>query len=290
MPTHAFVLSLPSKLPAFHARKEFLRTFGITLERWPAVNGSAVFNASEYSTMVNPKTNQPVRTWFDPVRKVLTHEGANDGFLTLGERGYLASMRKLMEHALARPEVLTMLVIDEDAVFDCHLTERLKSVLSQPRCGGPVSHHATQGGILLLGTAIWVESYGSRGPLKGWALTNADISNAHKQFGETPKCFNAHWKTYGSFAVLYHRSTFQPILDWLKTAQAPFDHMYPSLSTRGVPVRVAYPFVAIQDVAHESSVDNRGEHQSNMKTRAKIHHWQLDRYCHPDFTSMLSDV
>eukprot|EP00042_Codosiga_hollandica_P042477 m.390021 g.390021 ORF g.390021 m.390021 type:complete len:494 (+) comp56338_c0_seq7:2743-4224(+) len=286
-PTHAYVLSLPSKMQAFHERRDFLRTFGIELERWPAVNGSATFNASEYGTMIDPKKHKTVRTWLNPQNKVLTREGAEDGFLTLGERGYLASMKKLFEHVLTKPEVDSVMVIDEDAVFDCNFREQLLHVLQQPRCGSIVSKKSSNGGVLVLGTSIWIESYGSHAPLKGWALTNADLKHSLEQFGEPPRCFNAHSKSFGSFAVIYHRDTFVNILQWLKAPTAPFDHIYPHLANRGHPVRIAYPFVAIQDVAHESSVDNRGEYQSNLLVRAKLHHWQLDRYCKPDRTPML---
>jgi len=42
--------------------------------------------------------------------------------------------------------------------------------------------------------------------------------------------FNADSKTYGSFGVIYHRDTFQPIIDWTNHAPTePFDHIYPSL-------------------------------------------------------------
>jgi hypothetical protein len=35
---------------------------------------------------------------------------------------------------------------------------------------------------------------------------------------------------------------------WLEGATTPFDHMFKSITEEGIPVRVAYPFVAIQDV------------------------------------------
>ena len=284
-PTHAFIISLPSKLQAFHDRATFLDTFGIKLERWPAVNGSATWSEEDYGTVQDTETGEEVRTWFDRSRNVTTHKGRQDGFLTLGERGYLESMRRLFAHALKHEEIRSMLVVDEDVVFDCDLQAKLLDVLSNGRCGGLLSRDAKAGGVLLLGASIWVEGTGPTP--RGWALTTMDLAHTRETLDPNPRCFNAHSKVFGSFATLYHRSTFSAIYTWIKTSRRPYDHIYQHLSTRHVPVRVAFPFVAIQDVAHESTIDNRGAKQADLMARAKLHRWQLDRYCRPDFTSML---
>ena len=287
-PTHAYVINLPEKIQAFHDRRDYLESFGIKLQRWPAVNGSAVFKASEYETIPDgTAANKTTRRWYDASRKKWAHEDKDDGFLTLGERGYLASMKKLFESALTDPEAKTILVIDEDAIFDCDFRARLLDVLSSPRCGGHIHHNASRGGLLVLGTSIWIETWGNGQTLKGWALTNADLRARREAGDDKPKCFNAHSKSFGSYAALYHRDTFQAILDWIKNNREPFDHIYPYLSELGHPVRIAYPFIAIQDVRHKSTIDNRGPLQDNLAMRARLHHWQLDRYCNPDFTPML---
>ena len=265
-PRHAFLLSLPSKLDAYHQRRDFLDSFGIKLERWPAVNGSATWSASDYSKRVRAD-GQEEDVWLDRARNVTVARGS-EGFLTLGERGYLESMRRLFRHALARPEIHNMLVLDEDVVFDCSLRERLEAVLRSARCGSVVASDVTRGGVLLLGVAIWVA--GSSTDLRGWALTLADLAQT-----AAPMCFNAHAKTFGSFATIYHRSSFSPIYTWIKTARRPFDHVFRHLASLQMPVRVAYPFVAIQDVQHDSTVDNRGVRQSDMLERARIHRWQV---------------
>ena len=265
-PRHAFLISLPSKLDAYHQRRDFLDSFGIKLERWPAVNGSATWSAADYRTRIRADgTTEDV--WFDRARNVTVARGS-EGFLTLGERGYLESMRRLFRHALDRPEIASMMVLDEDVVFDCSLRQRLEAVLGSARCGSLVAADVVRGGVLLLGAAIWVPGSGT--DLRGWALTLADLAAT-----PAPMCFNAHSKTFGSFATIYHRSTFSPIYTWIKTARRPFDHVYRHLAGLQVPVRVAYPFVAIQDVQHDSTIDNRGVRQSDMLARARIHRWQV---------------
>ena len=286
-PKQAYLISMPDKLDDYHIRKQYLRTFGINLILWPAVVGAHVFNASEYSTMLDRVTNKTIRVWDDRATKRVRHEGWSDGFLTLGERGYLASMRGLFEHGLRNADIQSMLIVDEDVLFDCHFKEELLAVLESPRCGGHVSSRAKKGGVLILGASIWVEKW-RPGELKGWALSNHDLVSATTQFRTRPMCFNAHSKVFGSYAVLYHRSTFSYILSWIKKSRVPFDHIFKDLGMAGHVVRVAYPYVAIQDVAHNSTIDNRGTQQADLRARAKLHHWQLDRYCYPDFQPVLS--
>ena len=56
--------------------------------------------------------------------------------MTMGERGYLASMKLLFEKARNDATLATILVLDDDAVGICDLRKRLMAVLAQPRCGG----------------------------------------------------------------------------------------------------------------------------------------------------------
>lgn len=46
-----------------------------------------------------------------------------DGYLTMGERGYLASMRNLFLQALKDESVKTVLVMDDDALLHCNFNE-----------------------------------------------------------------------------------------------------------------------------------------------------------------------
>lgn len=97
--------------------------------------------------------------------------------------------------------------------------------------------------------------------------------------GETSNCVNTNSKTFGTFAVIYDRDSIPAILEWLEVSTKPFDHMFKSISEHGITVRVAYPFVAIQDVRHASQIDQTRTHQDNMAERARIHRWNLSEFC-----------
>lgn len=73
----------------------------------------------------------------------------------------------------------------------------------------------------------------------------------------------------GTYAVIFHQATFQPILDWLAAEDSkPFHEVLEVLSLRGHSVRVAYPNLVIQ-VSDDKSVS------ANM---AEQNRWSLDQY------------
>ena len=56
------------------------------------------------------------------------------------------------------------------------------------------------------------------------------------------------------------------------------DHVFAALG-EATPVRVAYPMLAVQDVAHESQVDTERRGQSDAAGRARRHRWNLTAMC-----------
>jgi hypothetical protein len=127
-------------------------------------------------------------------------------------------------------------------------------------------------------------TYPERGAYcSGWKITDAEMAALKSQHPLPPMCFNAHSKVFGSYGVVYHRSTFRPILDWTATASEPYDHIYPVLIKQERLVRVAYPSLVIQDLAgHVSQIDPTREGQHNFTWRANIHRWEpISRYCDP---------
>eukprot|EP00051_Salpingoeca_urceolata_P006279 m.83232 g.83232 ORF g.83232 m.83232 type:complete len:439 (-) comp14760_c0_seq2:111-1427(-) len=281
-PQRSFVLSLDSasSRKAFEDRRAYLDPQGIALERYMAVNGHQEFGHM-YTKQFDAVNNVTITTYTDHSGlKIRTGE---PGFLTAGERGYRQSMKRLFQMLLKENSVKTVMVTDDDVVFSCHFATHLRSVLSQPRCGGHLSHQATRGGILLLGAAVWIDgTYPERGPYSaGWRLIKEDISTSKQATGKFPMCFNVNRKTFGSFAVLYHRDTFQTIIDWIDSSSLPFDHIWPIFAKQGTPVRVSFPNIAIQNVMHESSIDASRNGQSDMLKRAKLHKWNLKEYCEP---------
>ena len=115
----------------------------------------------------------------------------------------------------------------------------------------------------------------------GWSLINEDLSMTKRNSGMDPLCFNANSKTFGSFAVIYHRSVYKAIIEWTKKAKAPFDHIFSDLAHDGYTTRVAFPWLAAQDVRHRSQIDPGRKRQSDLEHRAKIHRWDLSSLCDP---------
>ena len=292
LPDHSYMLSLrgPRRLDevdAVTAKRTFLAQHGIHLSRFQAVNGSNAYGHL-YRREWSDKARSARTVYRAPGQKHALREG-DPGYLTPGERGYIASMRGVFTQALRHKSVTSILVLDDDAIFTCSFEKDLRRVLAQPRCGLHVSPSAPKGGVLLLGAAIWINgSYPVRGRWTGgWNQVWHDLKVAQKAAGggadaDKPLCFNADEKTYGSFGVVYHRDTFKDIIKWTEKAREPFDHIWPALSRQGYPVRVALPNLIIQDVRHASQVDNQRDGQSNLLYRARVHRWNLKSFCTPD--------
>jgi hypothetical protein len=233
---------------------QFLAKQDITLHRFPAVNGRIVF-ADRYKRLakktfyMNPLSHKPVAEF------VYTEQGKqkNPSFMKAGELGYLASMRALLVMALER-KLDRVLVLDDDVVFHCDFKARLTAMLMSPRCSNsvyadaanssaslprdrtrPLDRHAgldskgenvvsgvSGAHVLLLGTAIWTDgTYPYNGEFQaGHWLTMEDKSMTRRTLGEEPRCFNANSKTFGSFAVIYHRDVYQPIINWIDLQSA----------------------------------------------------------------------
>ncbi|KAA8496146.1 hypothetical protein FVE85_2301 [Porphyridium purpureum] len=298
-PLEAYVLSLDRDGAAerYEVRRSFLKQHGIELRRMMAVDGAAVFGM-HYSTDEKGKS-----VYVDPKTKQRFVEG-RPGYLSPGERGYQATMYKLFSE-LSEPGRIAsgnILVVDDDVVFECDFKEKLTRLLSEQRCSTMVLANSNPAGILMLGSAVWVNgTYPQKGwSISGWFLSDAEIEILNREavrstpFGETPnlpQCINAHARTYGSFAMLYHTSIFQTVMKWIEGpgANIQFDTMYPYLWQHGFMVRVAHPPIAIQDVRHASQVKDRGEKQMDMARRVQIHRWgDISRFCDPLDGSRLS--
>jgi len=286
-PTKAYVLTLNMESQAMKDRQKYLGKNGIRVDSFEGVNGRDLWG-SEYDYIYDEAVKQNVTYHRSPDTGALTLKD-QPGFLTAGERGYRGTMRKLFGRLLLKKVTGNVLVMDDDALFDCDIWNKLKELLADQRCGSHVQSNAENGGVLLLGSAIWINgTYPERGNYcAGWKLTDADLKWAKQNGGETanpPMCFNAHRKTFGTFAVIYHSSVFQRIFDWLVegTNPKPFDHIFPEISKAGHIVRVAYPPLAVQDVRHESQIDASRRAQHDMSWRAKMHRWgDLQKFCDP---------
>jgi hypothetical protein len=144
-------------------------------------------------------------------------------------------------------------------------------------------------GVLLLGSSVWIDGvYPYKGWYTGgWRLFDEDRRMYQEHTGMVSSCVNTNSRTYGTFAVIYGRASIPPILRWLEGATKPFDHMFKSVAADGVAIRVAYPFLAIQDVRHASQIDQTRTHQDNMAARAKLHRWNLSHFCDVDGEALI---
>jgi hypothetical protein len=196
-------------------------------------------------------------------------------------------MRKLFSMLLRDENITSALVLDDDVMFSCSFRNDLRKLLKEPRCGAHVSADSERGGVLLLGSSIWLNgTYPLRGPyLTGWNIVDEDMRRNGEQVARIvangPTCFNVPSKVMGSFAVLFHRDVFQPIIDWIDSSSRPFDHVFEALADSGFVVRAAYPSIAVQDLTHESSVDPGRSGQQDVEMRARTHRWSLDKMCYP---------
>jgi len=199
--------------------------------------------------------------------------------LTVGELGLRHSTARLFQ--MAKEEQITRLVlIEDDVVPACDFVQRFVALLKDDRCGAHMT--ATEdGGILRLGATVhsmWkavdtdlVKVYGRE--------TVARVTDDKDSSSGTPvMCYDTKWGSYGTFASMYHASTYTSVLDWIDEHPCePMDWIYPLLSEQyGHVVRTAYPYPIIAEVDHPSDVGERNRNQSERIVR---HRWDLIPYC-----------
>jgi hypothetical protein len=188
------------------------------------------------------------------------------------------------------------LVMDDDAVPHCDFEELWDNLFTHSRCSSVFADYRHQrgaesqvpggNGIVMLGAAVWNEGtypyVNTKDYFGGWKMAYHDMSNHTFE----SSCFNLNNRTFGSFGVLYPYSTYELILDWMQKENKPFDWVFEYLAIQGFPVRVAFPNLIIQNVAHESRVDPGRKHTENVAHRAKLHRWNMDNYCFGDGKSL----
>ncbi|UJR24545.1 hypothetical protein I4U23_005920 [Adineta vaga] len=184
--------------------------------------------------------------------------------LSHGAMGLRLAMTRFFEMAL-KTQFYRVFILESDAIPHRQFASRLHHLLNESRCGGHLQDYQT-GGILMLGATVWKQ---------GWKILDKFSAK------ENGSCRNIGTKTYGSFAGVFHRNTFEPILHWLNTNKNdPYDFIFTYLARLGYPIRLAIPNLVITDVKHKSLVGKRkkSNYFSNPKTRAQIHRWYLKDY------------
>ncbi|CAF2522248.1 unnamed protein product [Rotaria sp. Silwood2] len=181
--------------------------------------------------------------------------------LTKGEWNLRLTMIRLIQTVI-NAKLQQVLVVEDDAIPHRRFGQLLQELINDHRCKECVS-----GGILMLGSTTW---------FPGWRTLDR-----YKKV-ENGTCRNICTQDYGSFAVLLHQATFQPILAWLKAESMPqpYDYIFAHLSRLGYPVRLTFPNLVITDVRHDSAILHRPLNSSfhNLGRRAKIHRWTIENY------------
>ncbi|GMH56267.1 hypothetical protein TrRE_jg7725 [Triparma retinervis] len=251
-----YVMNLPHREDRFELTKQRFAHTSLTINRFERVDGNEVFSGYDMPDLVPVEVGKTTE-----VRK-----------MTPGEMGLRQTVRNLIARAMAT-DIQLLLLLDDDVVPHDDFDRLLLNVLIDKRCG---SHLFTEekGGALQLGATVWNEA--------AWELLDADMLAAKRASGRrgNAMCFNSHHKVSGSFAVIFHRNTFQELLDWLDHGPIqPFDWVFGWLGKKGYVTRVAYPFVVIPDLTVESDADNnRGDLQHDMEARVKVHRWNIREF------------
>jgi hypothetical protein len=276
LPDATLILAMldPEQIARARKLRDFLVSEGFrNVQVFPGLNGSHVFERSryEYKTVAEGgATIQVAERWFDEKRGVWATRRKNEGFVTVGERGYRESLRSIIDHAIMNQHASVM-VLEYDVVLHCQFTSMLVTLLRDRRCGQHVVSPAEHGGgVLVLGASI----YAAGTATAGWKAIDDQL-----QSQPSSRCFNMVPCGYGSFATVYHRDSFAPIIRFLNDPhQRPFDHVYMPLVMSDVIVRVAHPFLAAADVMHASKVDNGRLHQ-DLAERMRINRWNASSFC-----------
>eukprot|EP00055_Hartaetosiga_balthica_P015235 m.88691 g.88691 ORF g.88691 m.88691 type:complete len:647 (+) comp8814_c0_seq1:340-2280(+) len=245
--THAYVVYLPNRKSSAERAEEIvsqLKGFGFNANYHEGIDGAEVFES---------------------------HPG---GTLSVAEIGLREAYRTLFYSIIHSPEAQNdglYLIVEDDVTFSPHFMSRLDNLLQDPYCGSFLSSNS--GGALLLGATIW--SNGSFPLINkwpgGWNLVNF---NLHKN--RYPRCYNFNPGVYGTYAQVLDLRAIQLFITWLNDPQyahRPIDHAYNYLAERGLPVQVAFPYIALP------RGDTSSMHAYNrvaVEERRKLHKWYFE--------------
>ena len=153
-----------------------------------------------------------------------------------------STMHSLFSSALSHSSIKVLLVLEPTAAPTRAFESRLLALLNDGRCGGHLLSEAG-GGTLQLGAEV--------SGTDAWAEVNQDLKAAGTWWGKAAQCFNGSDKATRAFGVLYHRNTFQEIVDWLSEAREEegeedeweYNGVFARLAEKGYIGRIAYPFL-----------------------------------------------
>eukprot|EP00039_Didymoeca_costata_P004468 m.73442 g.73442 ORF g.73442 m.73442 type:complete len:664 (-) comp12415_c0_seq2:98-2089(-) len=204
-----------------------------------------------------------------------TEDSSNGGQDSIS--AYLLKMKSIFERAIAE-NTPRLFILEDDVIFLCEFKSQLWQLLLNPRCG---SHLFTEhkGGVLLLGAHEVSPD--------GLEDIEADRSQAFKEYDHDVRailCYNINSKINGSFAAIYHRSTYDDILAWITKELSPvspkeydpkpFDRVYTHLSDLGYIVRGAFPNIMLKSFPGPNTNTLEDPRQITVRLR-----WYQGKYC-----------
>lgn len=303
-----YILNLPDEKEQFLSTASAFERVGIKAKRFEGIKGTALDPESlkalsqakilrqdeKSSFLIDFPLNsfpKPFEMTADDVpfdRLDISPMKKRSSSLKAGEVGYRLSMQQLLLFA-HQQKIPYMLVMDDDAVPYCDFETAWKKLTSCSRCSSVFADYRQQRGresktpaghgILMLGAAVWNEgtypNLNGNDYFGGWKMAYHDIAN----HTINSMCYNLNNRTFGSFGVIYPYSSYELILDWMDKENKPFDWVFEYLAIQGYPVRISFPNLIIQNVGHQSRVDPKRKNTENVSHRAKLHRWNLAKYC-----------
>jgi hypothetical protein len=191
---------------------------------------------------------------------------------------YLGIMRRLFEEAVSQKRQY-LAIMTQDTLLHCDFAIKFRQLLHEVRCGGHLLT-SRRGGVLLLGAREWTSG--------NWIHVVADIQRARGSGANAPEqmCYSAGASTFGTFAAIFSQSTFTDVLAWFDHTNhtKPFHEILQSLTDVGYIVRVAFPYLAIQDPDWSPVFEGQELEVQygiyNAQTRLSAHKWTRDLFCH----------
>jgi len=245
----AFVLNLDHRQEKFETMIHRFDTTSLDMQRFPASNGKDMFDENDLPFVIGVDGKK------------------TDRRLSVGELGYLDSMRRVIQHAKDR-DMERIIVFDDDVTPHREFDDKLKELLADSQCGGNMMTK-NMGGTLQLGSTVW--GY--------WPVIDDFRAKSNT---ENHICHDSFENVFGTFAVMYHRNTYDAILKWIQDSpNQPFDWVFGHLAREGYVTNAAYPHLVVPDITGASDVDNdRADTQHDMAFRSKKHRWDLSNFVH----------
>eukprot|EP00042_Codosiga_hollandica_P032334 m.205794 g.205794 ORF g.205794 m.205794 type:complete len:684 (-) comp53879_c0_seq2:203-2254(-) len=195
------------------------------------------------------------------------------------QREFLSTIKSVFTEAIRQSRPYLML-LTEDVLLHCEFALRFPELINDSRrCAHHLFAHRAAG-VLALGGREWTA--------KDWQPIIVDNRRSRSKTAKTrTQCYNIGKDTLASFAVVFSPYVYSEVVDWLDFTNGtePFHHVLQYLTDIGRIVRVAFPYLAIQNPSHAPVFEGQDLEQlyriNTAAQRAETHVWTPDNYCIP---------